>query len=93
MSNQVNVVRTKFTNIATGEETYGVRIYDEYGSEYSNIWEKNEIPDDDLDLLSKCKEYEIGTKDDGPLDYVIFSEKGVIVDGNYYEWQEIKWLF
>lgn len=38
MSHKVNVVHTKFTNLENGNETYGVRIYDEFGSTYDNTF-------------------------------------------------------
>ena len=38
MSNRVKIVATKFTNIRTGAESQGVRVWDDYAKAYDNAW-------------------------------------------------------
>ena len=84
--NKINLVSTKFTNIKSGEESFGYRIYDDYSSEYNNLLD---TPiDDDLDLLAQAIEdsHEM-------LDFVRENETGVDINGTWYDWEEIQPVF
>lgn len=92
MSNRLVIQPTKFVNINNGVEdtshSYGVRIYDDYGSAYANCWDS--IPEDPLDILRKvCSEM----NDDNTMamiDYVQENERGLYIGDDWYEWEEIK---
>lgn len=87
MSNRVSIVPTEFVNVRSGNKTFGVRVYDDEGQSYDNTWES--IPDDDLDVIEKVLQ-----SDDmnirGIMDFVRENEKGVEIDGTWYDWDEIK---
>lgn len=87
MSNKTSLVRTKFTDLATGEETFGFRIYCDYSNGYCNIF-KNKPDDDDLDFLAMAVEMANGeTKN-------IFENLkngfGINIDGIWYDYDEIQ---
>ncbi len=80
MSNQIELVRTKFTDTRTGNESYGYRIFDDYAAFYS-IYAEGKAPEDDLELLrSVAKDQAFG--DDEILDAT--RRTGLTVDGCYY---------
>ena len=88
--NKVTIQPTKFENVRTGEVTYGVRIYDEYGSTYQNTWEA--IPDDDLEVLRLA----IDNQDDTAevmFDFLQENEHGCDIGNEWYEWAQIKPCF
>lgn len=88
MSSTINLVRTKFVNLATGEETYGFRIYDEYSCAYSNTFETSPS-DDDMDFLSEAIANSYGEARQ------IFNnledmKAGICIDGECYSYRKIK---
>lgn len=87
MSNRVSIVPTEFVNVRSGDRTLGVRVYDDEGQSYDNTWET--IPDDDMDLIKKVLQ-----SDDinivGMMDFIQENEKGLSIDGNWYDWEQIK---
>jgi hypothetical protein len=90
MSNPVNIVPTEFLNVRSGNKTFGVRVYDDHDQAYDNTWEST--PDDDLDVLEKVLECD-NEAIRGIMDFVKENEKGVDIDGTYYDWDEIKDCF
>jgi hypothetical protein len=87
MSNRISIDPTEFVNIRSGSKTFGVRVYDDYGCAYDNTWES--IPDDDMDIIEKVLECENEVIRD-MMNFVKEEEKGIDIDGTYYEWDEIK---
>ena len=89
MSN-ITIQPTKFVNVRTGENTLGVRVYDDYGQSYDNTWES--IPDDDHEILKI-----IIKSDDkvvrGMMEFLQEDQKSIDIGGAYYSWDEIKYLF
>jgi hypothetical protein len=78
---------TIFKNVRAKTETYGFRIYDEYGKFYCNTWE--DIPKNDMDVLEKVAET------DDPdikamLTHIEENQEGVDIGGNWYDWSEIQ---
>ena len=51
MSNRITIQRTVFKNFNTENETYGYRIYDDYGQSYSNIMDLDELKLNDNDFI------------------------------------------
>ena len=95
MSNSVNIVPTQFVNMRTSTASYGVRIYDQYHCMYSNYWEKERVPVDDLKLLEFCLNSEISDNDiaSAMFDYVAEEKIGLYIGEEWYEWEQIKHLF
>lgn len=94
MSNPIHIEPTEFTNIRTGGITWGVRVYDDNFNFYSNLWEKSEVPDDDIELIIKVIE-ELGDEPDVScaMDYVQEHHGSVTVGNEVYCWEEIKDCF
>jgi len=90
MSNRATILPTKFESIRTGKESYGVRVYDDYGKTYMSGWDL--IPVDDLEIIQKVM-------DEGDdisisiIDNILELKKGIYVGDNWYEWDDIKHLF
>ena len=93
MSNQIELKRTKFTNLADGYESFGYRIYDSYGSDYNNMLIESEIPKDDLDLIRLAKDEYSTDVVASMFDHIEEMESEIFVDGEMYEWKDIKHLF
>lgn len=87
MSNQLYVTPTKFEDVRTGDVSYGVRVYDDYGNFYINHWES--IPDDDLDILQMVIEEE-ADEWINMADWVVENHSSIIIGNVTYEWYEIK---
>ncbi len=89
MSNRISLIATKFTNIKTGHETLGYRLYDDYEQIYDNTFES--VPDDDIEFLQmvydRCDEYS------AILNYLWETKKGININEEYYDWDEIKGVF
>lgn len=89
---KLTLVATKFENICAGEVTYGFRMYDDYFTAYDNLMEAPET--DDLKLLAYCKQQYSDSSDIGSaLDDLQEMEKGIEINGQWYDWNEIKHLF
>lgn len=87
----INLVATTFkANAASIPDTYGYRIYDDYAKAYDN---NSESPiEDDLDLL----EYALQSSDDEVktmLDFVKEHQNGMNINGEWYDWDQIKECF
>jgi hypothetical protein len=93
MSNLVEVKRTKFTNLDGSAETYGYRIYDNYGASYCNLFFKeDELPKDDFELIKYIQEYNDEVVD-AMLQYIEDDQEGISIDDEFYEWKDIKHLW
>ena len=95
MSNTVNIVPTQFVNMKDNTSTYGVRIYDNYENMYSNYWDKEQIPVDDLKLLEFCLNSEISEHDIAAamFEYMKTEKVGCMIASEWYEWEQIMHLF
>jgi hypothetical protein len=87
MSNYITIQPTKFTNVRTGEETFGYRIYDENGQIYDNTWK--DIPEDDLDVLERVLQEPSDVAGD-MLDFVRENKTGIYIGEEFYSWKQIK---
>lgn len=87
MSNKVNLIRTKFTDLKSGDESYGYRIYDDYSQDYSMFTDMvTRPPDDDKVFLrlvaDGCPESVSQT-----IDWAI--EHGMYIDDQWFEASEV----
>ena len=84
MSNQINLIRTQFTD-HTGT-SYGYRAYDGYEQCYSNVFESPASEDD--------KEFFLEVINDGGaknlMDFSTENAVGISIDGEFYEYETIK---
>ena len=87
MSNLAVLNGTRFKDC--NGETKGYRIYDDYGNAYNNTLES--IPTG-LDLLSLAMESEDEVTI-AILDSISENEKGISIDGTFYEWYDIRELW
>ena len=91
MSNQVCIQRTTFVDQPNGEKTYGYRMFDDYESTYNNFYGEDFLEKPPLDAIAQIKvdgsraEYDL-------FSFVVEEEKGITVDGEYFEWEQIKGL-
>jgi hypothetical protein len=88
MSNRVVIQPTVFVNKPQNDETYGVRVYDDYDQSYVNTWES--IPEDDVEVLRKLVEENLDETIGAMLDFVIGNETGIYIGENWYIWDDIK---
>ncbi len=88
MSNLISIQATRFTDISSGEKSYGYRIYDDYDSAYSNLLSKEEASGNDLDLLKLVAENE-NSAVSSMLEYVRNNENGIQINDTQYDWEEI----
>ena len=87
MSNQINLIRTSFTD--HNGTSYGYRGYDGYEQCYSNVFESPASEDD--------KEFFHQVWEDGNAQNLINTcredETGVSIDGEFYDYETIKgWM-
>ena len=87
MGNRVTIQRTVFKNYGKTEETFGFRMYDDYGQSYSNCIpeEQLKLPDEDFFNLV-CDEYS-DENSSVMIDWVL--EHGCYIDSTWYEAKEL----
>ena len=77
---KITVESTQFTNVS-GEVTYGVRVYDDYGQDYCNLAEA--MITDDMQTYAFAKE--MGVKG------IEFAEdNGAMINGTWYDADELE---
>lgn len=89
MSNTVRIITTKFVNTKDGTESFGFRIFDDYENLYSNLYDERIKDFSPLELLKEASDL-CADKDSEMLVSVAENESGVEIDGEYFEWDEIK---
>ena len=87
--NRATIQPTKFENVRTGEISYGVRVYDNYGQTYDNCWEN--IPDDDMEVLQMAMELE--DQAIVAILHEVVLGNGVYIGQEWYTWDQIKHLW
>lgn len=91
MSSIVTIQPCKFTNYPQDDITYGYRCYDEYGSTYDNLWEKEDMDLSPIETLKKVYD-ECDGNDTLTLmfDFIIDNELGIFVGDDWLEWIQIR---
>jgi hypothetical protein len=90
MSFIVAMTTTTFVN-KDGEKSFGYRIYDDHDNSYNNMLTEEQCQLDDMDFLNFIV-YN-GHFDDRASDmlgFVKMNEMCMIINGEVYEWDEIK---
>lgn len=85
--NRVTIEPTKFVDVRDGVESFGYRIYDNYGSSYDNTLQS--IPDDNLELLKIVVENDNDIIQD-IFEHLIETEGGLEIGGTFYDFEEVK---
>jgi hypothetical protein len=87
MSNCATITSTMFTDIHNGNVSYGFRISDDYGASYglTPTCVKNDVEILGQVLLCMCDSVIAGI-----IDCIIEDEFGMTINGNFYEYAEIK---
>jgi len=89
MSSRVAILPTIFEDYPSGEKSYGFRIYDDYGVDYSNLWNRGDLDLEPLEILRKVVE-EASESTGGFLDFVREGEHGIYIGDEWLLWEEIK---
>ena len=92
MSNNVSIYLTKFVDLdADGNEvdfSYGLRVADDYGSSYSNVWQKEQIvgasPRSIIELASNINE-----QSSEMIAHARECHDGIFIGGEHFTWDTI----
>lgn len=85
--NRVSLIRTKFTDLRSGDENYGYRIYDDYAQEYSMFPDNTKPKEDDGEFL---KDVSNGCPS-GVTEMIDWAmEHGMYIDDVWYGAEEIQ---
>ncbi|HZL79795.1 MAG TPA: hypothetical protein VFC17_13245 [Candidatus Limnocylindrales bacterium] len=86
--NRVYIEPTKFTDLRSGEATFGWRAFDDYSQAYDNTWSEKDMPKDDLDFLKRVLEVSDDETLWGMLEFCEENEQGIHIGDRFIEWQE-----
>lgn len=85
--NIVCLVRTKFTDLRTGNESFGYRIFDNYDADYGMFTDNHEPADCDKEFL--CDISNGASEGVGEMiEWAI--EHGIDIDGKFYGAKEVQ---
>ena len=97
MSNRVCIQRRKVELIKSGEVSLEALMFESAGSGALDSMTFESLPDSDIDLLEMVmteeKNMSTSMAIGGLLDYMFERQKGIDIDGTWYDWEEIKYLF
>jgi hypothetical protein len=85
MSNRVQIVRTEYTNLKSGETQVGCRILDDFVDE-NYFFTEGGIPEDDGELLRDISNHG-GDSISELIDFAI--SHGIDIDGTWYSAEEV----
>ena len=88
MNNHINLVSTIFEDVTTNNISYGYRFFDDYNAEYCD--QLSQPITDELDLLAAVFNY---SNDSSILEYIEENEVGIMINGTWYDFDEIKHFF
>ena len=91
MSNHAVLQATKFVAHPQGTETLGYRLYDDYAQSYDNNMES--LPDDDLEFLKLVLGLDHSDVVTEIFAFIEEEHTGLDINGNWYDWDDIKHLF
>ena len=87
--NRVYIEPTKFTDLRSGDESFGWRAFDDYSQTYDGSWSKTDMPEDDVAFLKRV----LATSEDealwAMLDFCGENERGVHIGETFIDWSEL----
>lgn len=92
MGNRLSIQPTVFETYPNGVRNFGVLICDDYGSEYIDFWNQEDLTKPPLEILRKLTR-EGGDKVWDLLGPVQENQHGVFLGEIWYPWEEIKDAF
>lgn len=88
--NRVSIAPTKFTNLRSGEETFGWRALDDLSQTYCNTWRREDVPENDLEFLKRV----FATSEDTTLwamvSFCSDFRQGILVGDNFVDWPALR---
>ena len=95
MSNRISLRAVEVKEIKTGDVSYGFIMSDDYAVGFNDNFTKEQVNiDDDVDLLQMVKENTEGDEAfEGLFDSMRESEKGLSINGAWYDYEEISSVF
>jgi hypothetical protein len=81
MSNKVTIQRTLFTNLPSGEKTFGYRMYDDHGQTYCNTLAGEDMNLTDEEFLAKIVDG-FDNVANAMFDFAL--ERGIFIGDNHY---------
>ena len=94
MSNRASICQETVKQYRNGQESKVISVFDDYGQGSISV---ESFSDDDMEVLAMVMKevQEQGGLDNVEtiLDSVVSSEKGLYIEGTWYDWKEIKPVF
>ncbi len=94
MSNSIYIDVNKVENVISKTIYFEITAWDDYNHGSTSI-EENQLPTTDIETLQLCIDYGVNASINihDVVESISDFEKGVTVNGNFYEWDKIKHLF
>lgn len=86
--NRICIEPTKFTDVRTGNETFGYRAWDDFAQTYNNCLDS--IPDDDLMFLAAILGQGADDTLNAMLDYCAENQHSLQIGKEWYTWKQIQ---
>jgi hypothetical protein len=90
--NRVYIEPSKFTDLRSGEESFGWRAFDDHSQTYDSSWSKVDISDDAVAFLKRV----MATSEDkalwAMLDFCGNFSQGINVGVTFIDWPELSLL-
>jgi len=99
MLNSVIMERTRFESVSANKSsddavTYGYRFSDDHSSEFADNLFIEDMSTDRLVFFKMLVDDLPASEDIGELfEFLSDAEKGITIDGEFFEWEDIKSLF
>ena len=93
MSNRASICQETVKQYKNGQESKVISVFDDYGQGSISV---ESFSDDNMEVLAMVmREVQEGGLDNVEtiLDSVVSNEKGLYIEGTWYDWKEIKPVF
>ena len=93
MSNRASICQETVKQYENGQESKVISVFDDYGQGSISV---ESFSDDNMEVLAMVmREVQEGGLDNVEtiLDSVVSNEKGLYIEGTWYDWKEIKPVF
>jgi len=88
MSNKVTIQPTIFKDFPDGEETYGVRVFDDYASFYNNFWPKEAMDEGPKAILERAIATCTSDTAVAMFEFSKENEGGIYIGDDWHEWKD-----